>query len=228
MTVLLVLTTFLVFIALDYAINRRRAIATSPSESVAPLPAHAGADYVEGFLVPGNLAYHNGHTWLLRERKNIVRVGADEFAAALAGKVDRIELPKPGYWIRQGQRIVALFRNGEKVEMVSPTEGEVIAVNEDLDADPGLLRRDPYGKGWLLSIHVPDEESTGRNLLPQGLVRAWMTDTVSRLYALQPRLAGAAAADGGRPVDDILAALPELSWRDTASDFFLTGREPRA
>jgi glycine cleavage system H lipoate-binding protein len=222
MTVVLVLGTFLLFIILDYAMNRRKAIATVSVEAQNAAPAHVGGEFVNGFLVPQNVSYHSGHSWLLRERQNVVRVGADEFAAALAGKLEKIELPKPGQWIRQGQKMVAFLRNGERAEMVSPTEGEVMEVNPEVLANPALLRQDPYGKGWLLSIHVPDEENTTRNLLPKMLVREWMAEAVERLYALQPKLAGAVAADGGRPADDLLAGTPEINWHETASEFFLT------
>ena len=158
---------------------------------------------------PQSVSYHSGHSWLVRERQNVVRVGADEFAAALAGKIEKIELPKPGQWIRQGQKVISFFRDGQKTEMVSPTEGEVMAVNTDVLENPALLRQDPYGKGWLLSVHVPDEENTTRNLVPRRLVGEWMREAVERLYARQPALAGAVAADGGRPAEDLLAALPE-------------------
>ena len=223
MTVALVLFTFLVFIVLDYAINRRRAIATVPAvEAPKAVPAHVGGDYVDGFLVPANVSYHNGHSWLVRERKNVVRVGADEFAAALAGKVEKIELPKPGQWVRQGQKVISFFRDGQKTEMVSPTEGEVMEINNEVLNNPALLRQDPYGKGWLVSVHVPDEENTTRNLVPKMLVREWMREAVDRLYSRQPALAGAAAADGGRPADDLLAALPEQDWKEVTAEFFLT------
>jgi glycine cleavage system H protein len=158
----------------------------------------------------------------VRERKNVVRVGADEFAAALAGGIEKIELPKPGQWIRQGQKVIALTRDGQKTEMVSPTEGEVMAVNAEVVENPALLRQDPYGKGWLLSVHVPDEENTSRNLIPKMLVGEWMREAVERLYARQPALAGAVAADGGRPAEDLLAALPGSNWADVTSEFFLT------
>jgi glycine cleavage system H lipoate-binding protein len=221
MTVPLVLATFLVFIVLDYALNRRKAIATVPVEAP-KVSLDPSNPYVDGFLVPDNLSYHSGHSWLLRERKNVVRVGADEFAAALAGKVERIELPKPGQWIRQGQKIVAFLRGGQKAEMVSPTEGEVMEVNCDVIENPSLMRRDPYGKGWLLSVHVPDEENTNRNLVPNSLVREWMNEAVARLYGRQPQLAGAVAADGGRPAEDLLEALPGADWQELTGEFFLT------
>jgi glycine cleavage system H protein len=224
MTVILVLAFFVSFIVLDYLRNRGKEIATVSAEApdATPVPAHVGGEYVEGFLTPQHIGYHPGHGWLIRERKNVMRVGADEFAAALLGKIDKIELPRPGQWIRQGQKVLAFYRGGERTEMVSPTEGEVLAVNSELAENPGELRQDPYGKGWLLTVHVPDEENTNRNLIPQGLVHNWMRDAVQRLYSLQPNMAGAVAADGGRPADDLLAALPDLNWKKTTGEFFLT------
>jgi len=222
MTVLLVLGTFLVFIVLDYALNSRKALRTVAAEAHTPVAARQEGDYVDGFLVPQAVSYHSGHSWLVRERQNVVRVGADEFAAALAGKIEKIELPKPGQWIRQGQKVISFIRDGQKTEMVSPTEGEVMAVNAAVVENPALMRQEPYGKGWLLSVHVPDEENTTRNLIPKILVGEWMREAVERLYARQPNLAGAVAADGGRPAEDLLAALPGHDWQEVTGEFFLT------
>ena len=222
MTVILVLGCFLVFIVADYFMNRRKGARVVPVEAPKAAATPWGADYVDGFLVPRNFSYHSGHSWLVRERKNVVRVGADEFAAALAGRVEKIELPKVGQWIRQGQKAIALIRDGVKTEMVSPTEGEVMEVNAEVVNNPALLRQDPYGKGWLVSIHVPDEENTGRNMVPTMLVGEWMREAVERLYARQPALAGPVAADGGRPAEDILEALPGTDWKAVTSEFFLT------
>lgn len=222
MTVLLVLATFLVFIVLDYFLNRRKAFHTIAAEAPQAAPGHLGGDYVDGFQVLESVSYHSGHSWLIRERKNVVRVGADDFAAALLGKIERIELPKPGTWIRQGQKVLSFYRNGERTDMVSPTEGEVMEINAEAVVNPAIVRQDPYGKGWLVSVHVPDEENTGRNLVPKSLVREWMREAAERLYARQPALAGAAAADGGRPAEDLLAALPEAKWHEVTGEFFLT------
>ena len=222
MTVIGVLATFLIFIVLDYFLNRKKALQTVASETPQAVAAELGGDYVNGFLTPGRVGYHPGHSWVLRERKNIVRVGADEFAAALAGKIERVELPKPGQWIRQGQKVLSFFRNGERTEMVSPTEGEVMEINAEVVNNPALLRTDPYGRGWLLAVHVPDEENTTRNLIPKGLVREWMLNAVEQLYARQPMLAGAVAADGGHPAEDLLAELPNADWKQITGEFFLT------
>jgi glycine cleavage system H protein len=222
MTVILILFTFAVFILIDYWLAYKEtaqiAVPESPLEPAAPIEAA----FVEGFLVPKSVRYHTGHGWVAAERPHLATVGMDEFAAAVSGKIDHIELPKPGTWIRQGQRAVKLFRNGQKAEMVSPTEGEVIEVNPDVLADPSVVRQDPYGRGWLMRIHVPDEEATTRNLIPKSLVPGWMHDAAARLYALQPQMAGAVSAEGGRPVEDIAAALGEESWKRLTAQFFLT------
>jgi len=224
MTVIFVLLTFAAFIVVDYLLHRKKAPgvrATVEAGQTREMPA-GEASYVDGFLVPENLRYHPGHSWALRERKRRVRVGIDEFAAALVGRAERIEVPKPGVWIRQGQRALAFYRDGEKTEILSPTEGEVIEINPDVLRDPALVRRDPYGQGWMMVLDVPDEETMNRNLVPEGLVRSWMRSAVNRLYALQPPLAGAVAADGGRPAEDLVAALPDASWKELTQEFFLT------
>ena len=84
MTVILVLVTFLTFIVLDYLLNRKKALSMATAPERATAPALVGGDYVSGFHTPGQVSYHPGHTWLVQERKSVVRMGADEFAAALA------------------------------------------------------------------------------------------------------------------------------------------------
>ena len=221
MTVLLLLATFAAFMLFDYAVNKGKKPAVAPVFNPKTETDPATGEFVAGFLTPEGVRYHPGHGWLARERKNVARVGVDEFAAALAGNIDKIELPKPGQWIRQGQRALSVMRKGEKADLVSPVEGEVIEVNPEVVKDPSLVRKDPYGRGWLMTVHVPDEESTTRNLIPKGMVRNWMREAAESVYALQPQLAGATVADGGRPAEDLLSGL-DVSWKDVTGRFFLT------
>lgn len=222
MVVLLVIITFAVFIGIDMLLSRNKVPAAALAPGQAGAPAQPGQEVLSGFHVPANLKYHPGHTWLLRERKNVSRVGADELAAVLAGPVDRIELPKPGQWVRQGQKVFAFYRGNEKVEMISPVEGEVIDVNRGIAEHPEILREDPYGRGWLITVFSPDEESPSRNLLPSVLLPAWMRESAEAFYKLQPQLAGATAADGGRASKDATAALPVDRWKEAARALLLS------
>lgn len=222
MTVLLVIVTFVVFIAIDMLLNRKRSHVLPLVTAGGSQPVSALEELLSGFRVPATLRYHAGHTWLMRERKNVHRVGADEFAAILAGPVDRIELPKAGHWVRQGQKVVSLYRGTEKIELVSPVEGEVVEVNAELAGNPAMLRNDPYGSGWLMTVFAPDEEGPTRNLLPRNLLSSWMKDAAESFYGLQPQLAGATAADGGRPSKEATATLTAEEWKKAAKALLLS------
>ena len=223
--VTLTLLTFFVGVLADYVIQRKRksgAVAneTAPTAAVVPVQAESSPSYVEGFLVMEGLRYHSGHTWVQPEQLNTARVGVDEFGARLAGHIDTIELPEPGQWFRQGQTVFKLHRNGETAALLCPIEGQVVAVNPEVANNPFLLRSDPYGKGWLMTLHY-DGISTWRNLLPVSLVKNWLEEDVSRLHAKQPVVVGALATDRGTLGDDLLASEADADWSRITGEFFL-------
>ena len=225
MTVLLVLVTFVGFLIIDHFYSKRHAvqpILVAPARSAEEMRApRLQPSLVAGFQLPDNVRYHPGHTWALSESPNLVRVGMDDFAGKLVGKIDKVTLPQRGQWIRQGQKMFSVERNGVKVDMVSPIEGSVADVNETLANSPELTRKDPYGDGWLITVQAPDLKTNFRNLLGGALARGWMEEAALRLQRRMPAFAGALAQDGGVAVDDLSAQLPDADLADIAHDFFL-------
>ncbi|HTW59069.1 MAG TPA: glycine cleavage system protein H [Terriglobales bacterium] len=224
MTVILVLLTFAVFLGIDYARSRKQfakqPVLQTVSRETAPRVAPALA---AGFRVPENLRYHTGHTWALSESPDLVRVGMDDFASKLVGKIESIVLPQRGRWIRQGQKIWTIFRDGKSVDMVSPIEGTVSGINEAVVKDPELARKDPYGEGWLLTVQAPDMKTNFRNLLGGALARVWTEESALRLRNRVPvAMAAPLAQDGGVAVDDLTANLPDQDWAALTREFFLS------
>ena len=224
MTVLLVLFFLTTFLLIDY-FRSRKAIPV-PALQVAPareatMPRLQPA-LVGGFAVPGNLRYHPGHTWALSESPNLVRVGMDDFASKLTGKVERITLPQRGQWIRQGQKMCTLHRNGCAVDMVSPIEGSVSDINPALAEDPKLALRDPYGEGWLVTVQAPDAKTSFRNLLGGALARWWTEESANRLRIRMPMALGALAQDGGVAMNDVTTHIPDQEWLPLVKEFFLS------
>jgi glycine cleavage system H protein len=225
MTVLLVLFTFAAFLFIDYFRSRRAVV--QPVLQVAPakhdaLPRLQPA-LVGGFAVPENLRYHPGHTWALSESPNLVRVGMDDFASKLTGKVEKITLPQRGQWIRQGQKMCTLYRDDLAVDMVSPIEGTVSDINQALMNDPKLALSDPYGEGWLVTVQAPDPKTSFRNLLGGPLARWWTEESASRLQRRMPMaMAGALAQDGGVAINDVSTQIPDQEWLPLAKEFFLS------
>src|ERR1039458_7918256 len=226
MVVLLVLFTFISFLLIDYFRSRNTvvqpALQLSTAKQDAAVPRLQPA-LVGGFAVPENLRYHPGHTWALSESPSLVRVGMDDFASKLAGKLESITLPQRGQWIRQGQKMCTLQRDGCEVNMVSPIEGTVSNINQAVERDPKLALRDPYGEGWLLTVQAPDAKTSFRNLLGGALARWWTEESASRLQRRMPAMAlGALAQDGGAAMEDLSTHIPDQEWLPLAKEFFLS------
>ena len=226
MTVLLVLFTFASFLLIDHFRSRHAVVqpalqvAAAKQETAPRLqPALVG-----GFKVPENLRYHPGHTWALSESPSLVRVGMDDFATKLTGTVERFTLPQRGQWIRQGQKMCTIHRDGCAVDMVSTIEGSVSDINEAITKDPTLALRDPYGDGWLVTVQAPDAKTSFRNLLGGALARWWTEESASRLQRRMPMTMalGAMAQDGGVAVDNVSAQIPDQEWLPLAKEFFLS------
>ena len=223
MTVILMLAMFAIFLTIDYLRKGKEATETAEArEEAASVSPRVLPTIVAGFDLPENRRYHQGHTWALQESQTLVRVGIDDFGARLAGKIDGINLPKRGQWIRQGQKFVTLLRDGQKTELVSPVEGEVTSINEALLEDVATLNNDPYGQGWFVSVISPDLTTSFRNLLNGTLARKWMADASSRLQMRIPALAGAVAQDGGVAVHDLTVQMATTKWAEITREFFLT------
>jgi glycine cleavage system H lipoate-binding protein len=223
MTVILVLFTFVTFLLIDHFYSRKHAVVQPTLQMTKPqVVPRMASGMVGGFRIPENLRFHPGHTWALSESPSLVRVGMDDFASKLTGKVDSIALPQRGQWIRQGQKICTIRRDGTSVDMVSPIEGSVADINESIAQNPGLACKDPYGEGWLLTVQSPDAKTNFRNLLGGALARWWMEESAGRLQKKMPSMLGALAQDGGAAVDNISAQLPDHDWAALAKEFFLS------
>src|ERR1700751_1939991 len=222
MTVLLVLLTFVTFLLIDHFHSRKVVVQPAVQVAKREAPPRLAPSLVGGFQVPEKLHFHPGHTWALSESHSLVRVGMDEFASKLTGKIERITLPQRGQWVRQGQKIWTLNRDGTSVDMVSPIEGSVADINEAAVRDPELARKDPYGEGWLVTVQSPAAKTNFRNLLGGALARWWTEESGSRLQRRMPMALGALAQDGGVAMDNLAAQIPDQDWAALAKEFFLS------
>ena len=139
--------------------------------------------------------------------------------------MESITLPQRGQWIRQGQKVCTIHRDGIAVDMVSPIEGTVSDINQAVEKNPKLALSDPYGEGWLVTVNAPDAKTSFKNLLGGPLARWWTEESASRLQRRNPMamaFAGALAQDGGQAINDVAAQIPDQEWLPLAKEFFLS------
>ena len=181
------------------------------------LPVHAGKE-VEGFQVAEDLYYHEGHMWARPEYGGRIRVGLDDFARKLLGKLKGIDLPGIGSEVKQGGAGFDVRRNNEVAHVLSPVDGIVARVNERVADNPDLISESPYEDGWLFIIEPTKMRKNLKGLYFGEQAENFMGEEAERLWAIADedfRM----AADGGTSVEDVFEAIGGKSWADFVKTF---------
>jgi len=181
--------------------------------------AAKGIEYLMAMSV--KVYYHHGHSWVIPESGHVVRVGIDDFAQKLVGKIDAINLPQVGAQVAQGEKAWSLLVDSKSIDMLSPVDGKILEINEDLLSSPEGISKDPYGESWLMKVQAPNISTNLKNLLSGRLARKWMEGVRENLFARMNYNLGAVSQDGGVPVDGTARNLDRERWDKIAKEFFL-------
>ncbi|MCW3104876.1 MAG: Glycine cleavage system protein [Bacteroidetes bacterium] len=102
---------------------------------------------------PDNLKYTKDHEWV-RVEGNVATIGITDFAQGELGDIVYVEINTIGELLGHE----AIFGTVEAVKTVSdlfmPVSGEVLEMNETIDANPAIVNKDPYGEGWLVRVSM--------------------------------------------------------------------------
>ena len=102
---------------------------------------------------PQTLRYAKTHEWAHLEG-NVCTVGLTQYAVDQLQDIIYIDLPDLEDPVILGDSFAEIESVKSVNDLVSPVDGDVIAVNEKVLSDPALVTNDPYGKGWMVKIKV--------------------------------------------------------------------------
>jgi glycine cleavage system H protein len=106
--------------------------------------------------VPEDLRYTVEHEWVVKVDETTVRVGITDYAQDQLGDVVFVQLPGAGDTVAVGDSFAEVESTKSVSDIYSPIDGEVVAVNDSLEASPDLVNSDAYGAGWLVELRVGD------------------------------------------------------------------------
>jgi glycine cleavage system H protein len=212
---LLVIGALLLFIPFWRMVSRSGPAMQEAVEGIAP--ATGGWFH----LPEGKIYYHQGHSWAIPESGNVVRVGIDDFAQKLVGRIDAVKFPQVGSQVAQGEKAWSLLVGAKSIDMLSPVDGKILAINESLISSPESIGKDPYGQSWLLKVQVPKISANLKNLLSGKLARKWMEGIKENLLGRMNYNLGAVSQDGGVPVYGIARSLDRERWDEIVREYFL-------
>jgi glycine cleavage system H protein len=97
--------------------------------------------------------YTREHEWI-RLEGDIATIGISDYAQEQLGDVVYVELPKIGKVFEKGAEAAVVESVKAASDIFAPVAGEVVEINEALDAEPGAVNASPEGDGWFMKIKV--------------------------------------------------------------------------
>ena len=112
-------------------------------------------------MYPSDVKYTKNHEFIKSLGDGTAVVGITSYAQEALGDVVFVDLPEVGATFGAGDE----FGTVESVKTVSeifmPAAGEILAVNEELEAHPEFVNEDAFGKGWMVKMKLDGPLSAG-------------------------------------------------------------------
>ena len=118
------------------------------------------------------------HEWADQEGDGLIWVGISNHAQEALGDVMFFQAPKLGQQVKQGEAIAVIESVKAASDIHAPVSGEIVALNNEVDAAPELVNENPYGI-WLFKIKPLSNDS--------------LVSDLSRLLTLEEYSAGPGA-----------------------------------
>ncbi len=175
------------------------------------------------FSLPGGVFISSGHVWANVTVPGLVRVGMDDFARKMIGRITALEFPAKDSVVQKGERLFAIHQ-GERVAIfTAPITGKVHVVNTELREHLDWLEKQPYEKGWVCSLK-PEHLANELESLRLGEKAAdWYREEITRFRQLLAPANGnghpAGVTELAQLVEGQLEELDEQTWSKFAETF---------
>jgi CheY-like chemotaxis protein/glycine cleavage system H lipoate-binding protein len=175
------------------------------------------------FAIPGGVFISKGHCWVSMEQDGNARVGIDDFAKKLIGKINSIEFPNLGMIVKAGQPLFTIKQENKTITFNSPISGKVIKINKPLQYDVELLNVTPYDSNWVCIIDAENLDTELKELKIGKTAVSLYQDDIEHFIELRKKSLKP-AKEGEYENNEIyigeLESLDEPNWNRVSSEFF--------
>jgi glycine cleavage system H lipoate-binding protein len=157
------------------------------------------------------------------EQDGNVKIGLDDFAKKLIGKIDAIEFPNLGMNIKNGQPLFTVKQGRKTITFNSPVSGKIIRINKLLENNPDSLNLTPYDTNWICAVDTEDLDSELKNLKIGKTAVSLYQDDIEHFINIKKKTLKP-VKEGEYENNDIyigeLESLEEADWNKVSSEFF--------
>jgi FixJ family two-component response regulator/glycine cleavage system H lipoate-binding protein len=175
------------------------------------------------FVIPGGAFISEGHCWLTLEPDGIVKVGIDDFAKKMLGKITDLEFPNLGMKVTAGQPLFSVRLGNRTMAFDAPISGQVTKINKYLGENLGSLEATPYGQNWICTIDADDFDGELAKLkIGKSAVGFYQAEIDRFLKSLkESQRTKANAEDQQQPLHvGQMEGLSDSEWNELARKFF--------
>lgn len=86
---------------------------------------------------------------------DVAVIGITDYAQHALGDLVFVELPKLGAKYTKGAHFAVVESVKTAAEVYTPVSGEIVAINDNLSADPELIKKS-FADGWIAKIKMTD------------------------------------------------------------------------
>lgn len=195
-----------------------------PQVHITHLPATK--DFISGeFSIPGGVFIARNHTWFNIDQEGITRIGIDDFAKKLIGKIDSVDFPNLGMSIKAGQPLFTVRQGSRRISFNSPVTGKVSRVNTILQNNIQPMEMTPYEKNWICALDTDkiDDEiksmSIGKSAVALFQADIQKCKTIMKELLKSEKHEGEYVEEGQFYVGQF-EKLSETNWQRVVSEFF--------
>lgn len=99
--------------------------------------------------------YTEDHEWI-RVEGDVATIGITNHAQEQLGDLVFVELPEIGRKVSKGDAAIVVESVKAASDVYAPVDGEISAVNDSLEAEPGLVNSSAEKDGWLVKMRLDD------------------------------------------------------------------------
>jgi len=195
-----------------------------PKVHITHLPA--SDDFTKGeFSIPGGVFIAKNHTWVSMNQAGIAKVGIDDFANKLVGKIDSIELPNLGMNIKIGQPLFTIKQANRTISFKSPVSGNVSQINTVLEQNLAVLNITPYERNWVCALDAENIDIEIKDLKIGRSAVTFYQDDIEQFNVLMKDLIKTEKKEGEYVEESLLYVgqlekLNDMNWEKIVSEFF--------
>ncbi|MBN2364613.1 MAG: hypothetical protein EH225_00550 [Calditrichaeota bacterium] len=210
MVVLFVVLTIILFVSIDYFIQRKKKIGLESQ----PHPGTVSLSRVLS-LLPRGVFIQPSFTWSKLLDSGNLALGIQPILMGLIGEPDEIELLHNGEEVGKNQSLMKIHKGDKVLTVSSPVKGTITAINQQILDDPTF---ENLSQNWVYSIRPENVSQEVSSWMVAEKAQTWLNEKFNSIRNFfqesAPQTAmGVTMADGGDLPFGVLSQFDEDVWK---------------